>query len=442
MFNKIFACFSIVVLLAPFSSATAASSLADRLKGQVLFQVAAHGEAWYVDPTSLQRVYLKDGTAAYNIMRSYGLGISESDYAALVAGNASLRHRVMGKIVLRVKAHGEAYYLCPRTGVLSYIKDGGAAFQIMRQCGLGISNSDLEQIPIALTSSDTNNQTPTTSNPPTIAGCSVFPADNPWNEDVSNLPVNANSSAYINSIGSAKGLHPDFGANEQYGIPYNIADNSTKKYSVVFDYADESDKGPYPISDRPAIEAGSDQHLLVLQKDECKLYELYDATLNTDRGAGWTAGSGAIWDLKSDALRPEGWTSADAAGLPILPGLVRYEEVNAGVINHAIRFTAPKTQKAYIHPATHDASSSTDPSLPPMGLRVRLKASYDISNLPPQAKVIAAAMKKYGMILADNGSSWFFQGAYSPGWNDDDLNTLKNIPGSAFEAVATGSLVK
>ena len=182
--------------------------------------------------------------------------------------------------------------------------------------------------------------------------------------------------------------------------------------------------------------------MLVLQKDECKLYELYDATLNTDRGAGWTAGSGAIWDLKSDALRPDGWTSADAAGLPILPGLVRYDEVNAGVINHAIRFTAPKTQRAYIHPATHFASSSTDAALPPMGLRVRLKASYDISKLPPQAKVIATAMEKYGMILADNGSSWFFQGAYSPGWNDDDLNTLKNIPGSAFEAVDTGALVK
>jgi hypothetical protein len=317
----------------------------------------------------------------------------------------------------------------------------------MRQCGLGISNSDLAQIPIALTSADqnvpqspTNNSQLTISN--SIAGCQIFPADNPWNRDISNLPVNANSAAYINSIGSVKGLHPDFGANDQYGIPYNLADNSTKKYSVVFDYADESDKGPYPIPDRPAIEAGSDQHLLVLQKDECKLYELYDATLNTDRGAGWTAGSGAIWDLKSDALRPDGWTSADAAGLPILPGLVRYDEVNAGVINHAIRFTAPKTQRAYIHPATHFASSSTDAALPPMGLRVRLKASYDISKLPPQAKVIATAMEKYGMILADNGSSWFFQGAYSPGWNDDDLNTLKNIPGSAFEAVDTGALVK
>ena len=443
MLKKIFACLSIVALLAPMRGGAASSSLVDRLKGQVLLQVASHGEAWYVDPVSGERVYLKDGVAAYDIMRSYGLGISESDYEKLAAGNTFLRSRIRGKIVLRVQAHGEAYYLCPRTGVLSYIKDGGAAFQIMRQCGLGISNSDLAQIPIAPTSSVvTNNQSPTTDNPPTLAGCAVFPADNPWNQDISNSPVNANSNAYINSIGSAKGLHPDFGENEQYGIPYNIADNSTPKYSVAFDYADESDKGPYPIPDRPAIEAGSDQHLIVLQKDECKLYELYDATLNTERGAGWTAGSGAIWDLRSNALRPEGWTSADAAGLPILPGLVRYGEVNAGAINHAIRFTAPKTQRAYIHPATHYASSSNDAALPPMGLRVRLKASYDISKLPTQAKVIATAMKKYGMILADNGSSWFFQGAYSPGWNDDDLNTLKNIPGSAFEAVDTGALVK
>jgi len=442
MFKKIFACLSIVALLAPMGG-SAASSLAERLKGQVLLQVASHGEAWYVDPASLQRTYLADGAAAYNIMRSYGLGISEADYAKLAAGNASLRARVMGKIVLRVASRGEAYYLCPRTGVLSYIKDGGAAFQIMRQCGLGISNSDLAQIPVAATSSGQSapsNSQLTTNN--SLAGCQIFPADNPWNQDISNLPVSANSAAYINSIGSVKGIHPDFGENRDYGIPFNIADNSTPKYSVVFDYADESDKGPYPIPARPEIEGGSDQHLLVLQKDECKLYELYDATLNTDRGSGWTAGSGAIWDLSSNALRPEGWTSADAAGLPILPGLVRYDEVSAGAINHAIRFTAPKTQRAYIHPATHFASSSTDPALPPMGLRVRLKASYDISKLPPQAKVIATAMKKYGMILADNGSSWFFQGAWSGGWNDDDLNTLKNIPGSAFEAVDTGALVK
>jgi hypothetical protein len=444
----------ITSLAFPILGNAATTSLAQRLKGFVLLQVQASGEAWYVNPADGTRWYLKDGSAAYQIMRSLGLGISESDYAKLAAGNAALRAQLNGKIVLRVQMHGEAYYLCPRTGALSYIKDGAAAFQIMRACGLGITNADLnsitmnnEQYTMSARGGSAfggNNPIPALGNAsPAISGCNIFPADNPWNEDISNLPVNVNSNAYIAAIGSSKGLHPDFGENEQYGIPYNIADNATKKVSVSFDYADESDAGPYPIPANPYIEAGSDQHLIVLQKDECKLYELYDVSFNNEsRGANWVAGSGAIWDLKSDAVRPAGWTSADAAGLPILPGLVRYDEVVAGAINHAIRFTAPKTQNGYIFPARHEASSSADPSLPPMGLRVRLKANYDISNLPTQAKIIATAMKKYGMILADNGSSWFFQGAYSPGWNDDDLNTLKNIPGSAFEAVQTGEITK
>jgi len=432
--KRIFLVLSAFVLLAP-TTGSAAPSLTERLKGYVLLQVQAHGEAYYVNPSDSTAYYLKDGAAAYELMRRFGLGISESDYAKLSAGNASLRSAVRGKIVLRVHAHGEAYYLCPRTGKLSYLKDGAAAYGVMRECGLGVSDVDLTLIPKA----------PAPSSVPiaaTLAGCPMFPADNPWNQDVSALPLAANSAAYIASIGASKGLHPDFGETREYGIPYNIVDSSTKKYSVNFDYADESDSGPYPIPSAPEIETGSDQHLLLLQKDECKLYELYAAELNGNQGAGWHAGSGAIFDLRSNALRPAGWTSADAAGLPILPGLVRYDEVNAGAINHAIRFTAPRTQRAYIAPATHYASSSTDSSLPPMGLRVRLKAGYDISKLPTQAKVIATAMKKYGMILADNGSSWFFQGAWSPGWNDDDLNTLKNIPGSAFEAVDTGGLVK
>jgi hypothetical protein len=446
--KKIFAVVFIIALVSPFAGKAATATLATRLKGYVLLQVQANGEAWYVNPADGTRWYLKDGAAAYEIMRSLGLGISETDYAKLAAGNSALRARVNGKIVLRVEAHGEAYYLCPRTGALSYIKDGAAAYEIMRGCGLGITNADLAEI--SPTTSAGSGSTPEANPPaatagasPTIAGCPIFPADNPWNEDVSALPVDKNSGAYIASIGAAKGLHPDFGENEDYGIPYNIADASTPKVSVKFDYADESDPGPYPIPARPDIEGGSDRHLLVINKDECKLYELYSASLNdASRGAGWTAGSGAIWDLRSDAVRPAGWTSADAAGLPILPGLVRYDEVAAGAINHAIRFTAPKTQAGYIFPARHEASSSADPALPPMGLRVRLKADYDISKLPAQAKVIAGAMKKYGMILADNGSSWFFQGAYSPGWNDDDLNALKNIPGSAFEAVQTGTITK
>jgi hypothetical protein len=439
----------LLVLLAPGFS-QAAPSLGTRLKGQILLQVQSHGEAWWVNPVGDARHYLKDGNAAYSFMRRMGLGISEADYAKLAAGDKALRSRLMGQIILRVHAHGEAYYLCPRTGRLDYLKDGSAAFGIMRSCGLGITDSDLAQIPLFIEDAVGNmldelasgNATANSSAAASLAGCPMFPADNPWNQDVSNLPLSSNSAAYIASIGVSKGLHPDFGETREYGIPYNIADDSTKKYSVNFGYADESDSGPYPISAAPEIEAGSDQHLLVLQKDECRLYELYAAELNGNQGAGWHAGSGAIFDLRSNALRPAGWTSADAAGLPILPGLVRYDEVNAGAINHAIRFTAPNTQRAYIAPATHYASSSTDPTLPPMGLRVRLKASYDISNLPTQAKVIATAMKKYGMILADNGSSWFFQGAWSPGWRDDDLNTLKNIPGSAFEAVDTGSLVK
>lgn len=424
----------------------AAAPFAARLKGYVLLKVQSHGEAYYVNPADAKAHYLKDGAAAFGIMRSLGLGISEADYAKLAAGNASLRAAVRGKIVLRVQSHGEAYYLCPRTGKLSYLKDGNAAYAVMRECGLGISDADMRQVPLvpeSATASPSGVQEPITNGQqPVIAGCQIFPSDNPWNQDVSQMPRSANSSAYINSIGASKGLHPDFGETREYGIPWNVADDTTKKYSVTFEYAEESDKGPYPIPASPELEAGSDSHLLVLQKDECKLYELYAAELNGNQGSGWHAGSGAIFDLRSNALRPAGWTSADAAGLPILPGLVRYEEVAAGAINHAIRFTAPKTQRAYIAPATHFASSSSDASLPPMGLRVRLKADYDISKLGSQAQVIATAMKKYGMILADNGSSWFFQGSWSAGWNDEDLNTLKTIPGSAFEAVETGALIK
>jgi len=448
MLKKILVFFSVCAILAP-SVSFSASPLATRLKGYVLLRVHAHGEAYYVNPTDGLAYYLANGAAAYQIMRNLGLGVSEKDYANFAAGNASLRNALRGRIALRVHAHGEAYYLCPRTGQTSYLKDGNAAFTIMRECGLGISEADFATLPLAPSEGSAPAVTPpvpspaptpvTTAGSPTISGCAIFPSDNPWNQEVSGLPVNANSSAYINSIGASRGLHADFGETVSYGIPYNIADNSTPKYSVTFDYDDESDHALYPIPDDVKMEGPSDAHILVIQKDECKLYELFAAEKTS---GGWHAGSGAIWDLTSNALRPEGWTSADAAGLPIFPGLVRYDEVAAGVINHAIRFTAPSTQRAYIHPATHYASSSTNPSLPPMGLRVRLKADYDISDLPPQAKVIATAMKKYGMILADNGSSWFFQGAWDAGWNDDDLNTLKGIPGSAFEALETGGLIK
>jgi hypothetical protein len=278
-----------------------------------------------------------------------------------------------------------------------------------------------------------------TTGAPKVGGCAVFPADNVWNEPVSGLPVAAGSSTLIASLGASTGLHPDFGSYAGYGIPYNIADASTPRYTIPFTYADESDPGPYPVPASPAVEAGSDAHLLVVDTSTCTLYETWDTA--PDGKGGWTAGSGASWSLRSNALRPDGWTSADAAGLPILPGLVRYDEVAAGFIGHAIRFTAVTTRDAHIYPARHDASSNSSLSVPPMGLHVRLKASYDISGLPPQALVIAQAMKTYGLILADNGSNWYFQGASDPGFSDDQLNTLKGIPGSAFEVLDTAGFV-
>lgn len=274
---------------------------------------------------------------------------------------------------------------------------------------------------------------------PMIGNCTIFPADNPWNTDISGYPVHPNSADFIASIGASTGLHPDFGGNGEYGIPYSVVGADQPMVPLLnIEYADESDPGPYPIPDNVRVENGSDAHVLVVDKDNCKLYELYAAEKVE---GGWNAGSAAKFDLLSNALRPEGWTSADAAGLPIFPGLVRYDEAEAGAINHAIRFTASQTQRGYIHPATHFASSSTDPDLPPMGLRVRMKAGYDISGLTGHARVIAQAMKKYGMILADNGSNWYFQGSMDTRWDDENLNQLKDIPGSAFEVVDTGPVI-
>lgn len=286
-----------------------------------------------------------------------------------------------------------------------------------------------------------------TGSAPVIGACKVFPADNPWNLDISKLRVHQQSESYMGSIGIDKGLHPDFGgasSGNSWGIPYLTVTNAQKSYPITFTaYGDESDPGPYPIPLTAPVEGGSDstgdRHVLIVNIDTCKLYELYRAF---PTASGWNADSGAVFDLNSNVLRPEHWTSTDAAGLPVFAGLVKYDEVASGSVNHAIRFTTRRTQRAYIHPATHYASSSTDPNLPPMGLRVRLKADYDISKLPPQAKIIAAAMKKYGLILADNGSDWFFQGDVNKNWNDEDINQLKTIKGSAFEAVDTGPLIK
>ena len=285
---------------------------------------------------------------------------------------------------------------------------------------------------------------------PSLAGCQMFPPDNPWNADISNpSAVHPNSDNFIADINlhPNKFLHADFGYFDgdymRYGIPFTIVASTQPSVPINFvAYGDESDPGPYPIPPDAPIEGGpsstGDRHVLVLEKDNCILYELYRAFY---AGPGWDADSGAKWNLNSNALRPLGWTSADAAGLPILPGLVRYDEVEAGAIRHALRFTVWRTQRGFILPATHFASDSADPNRPPMGLRVRLKADYDISGYYGQARVILEALKKYGMIVADNGSSWFITGAPDPRWDDTDLDQLKSVPGNAFEAVYTGEII-
>ena len=274
-------------------------------------------------------------------------------------------------------------------------------------------------------------------------GFRLFPADNPWNTDISGLPVERDSAAYLARMGLDTELHPDFGtvwAGAPNGIPYVLVRGTQPKVPITFYYADESDPGPYPIPLDAPIEGGpsstGDRHVLTLDVDNHLLYEVYDAHYNATLGR-WEAGSGAIWDLNSNALRPDGWTSADAAGLPMLPGLVRYDEVQSGEITHALRFTVSDTQRAYVYPATHFASDSTDPSLPPMGLRVRLKASYDISGFPAEVQVILRALKKYGMIVADNGGPFYISGAPDPRWNDDALHAISQVASRDFEVVET-----
>ena len=280
---------------------------------------------------------------------------------------------------------------------------------------------------------------------PAAPRCTIFPATNAWNQRVDQLPVAANSAQLIASMGATTGLHPDFGSGlydgRPIGIPFDVVSKKTPRSRVTFDYADESDKVAYPIPKTVHIEGGrassGDRHALLLDKDACRLYELYALYPS---GRGWKAGSGATWSLRSNALRPAGWTSADAAGLPIFPGLARYDEVARGTIDHALRFTVSRTRRAYVYPARHFASSSDDPSLPPMGTRVRLKAGVDISGYPKQARVVLQALKTYGMILADNGSNWYISGAPDPHWSNDALHALGGIKGSDFEVVDTSSL--
>ena len=284
---------------------------------------------------------------------------------------------------------------------------------------------------------------------PVLGSCAVFPPDNPWNTDISNYLVHPNSANFINNIltqGGRVNLHPDFGANwngGSFGIPYVVVPQTQPLVPINFTaYGDESDPGPYPIPADAPVEGGvnsdGDRHVLVLQSGTCRLYEMYRAFYTNP---GWDADSGAVWDLNSNALRPEGWTSADAAGLPILPGLARYDEVAAGEIKHALRFTVQESQRAFIHPATHWASTNTGANYPPMGLRLRLKAGYGLSGFTGHSLVILRALKKYGMIVADNGSAWFISGAPDARWDDDDLNQLKSVPGSEFEAVYTGPII-
>jgi hypothetical protein len=277
--------------------------------------------------------------------------------------------------------------------------------------------------------------------------CQVFPKSNPWNQRVDKLPVASNSAAIISSIGAGDGVHADFGSGlydgAPIGIPYTTVSKRQKKVRVSFEYADESDKGPYPIPANAPIEGGrssdGDRHVIAVDRDACKLYELY-AAYPQNGGTSWKAGSGAIWSLKSNKLRPSGWTSADAAGLPILPGLARYEELKKGGIDHALRFTASRTRKAFIYPARHYASSLNDRDLPAMGQRLRLKAAFNVSGFPKQARAVLTALKRYGMILADNGSSWYITGAPNKGWDNDDLHTLGRVNGSEFEVVDTSKL--
>lgn len=279
----------------------------------------------------------------------------------------------------------------------------------------------------------------------TPGGCTIFPPNNPWNQDITSLPVHSNSSNFVNAIGGSKPLHPDFGTvwnGAPNGIPFIIVPGNQPRVPINFtDYGDESDPGPYPIPLTAPIEGGpqgtGDRHVIALDLTNCMLYELFYAF---PKANGWDASSGAIFDLRTNKLRTIGWTSADAAGLPIMPGLVDYDEVQSGVIDHALRFTVGQSQRAFVRPATHWASTNTNPNLPPMGLRFRLKASFDISSFSQSNQVILRALKKYGMFMADNGGDWFLSGNPSPKWDDDDLSNLKSIQGTDFEVVDTGPI--
>ncbi|MGW3605122.1 hypothetical protein [Micromonospora sp. NPDC005161] len=281
---------------------------------------------------------------------------------------------------------------------------------------------------------------------PPASACPVFPADNVWHADVSRLPVHSRSAAIVGSIGPAAAVHADFGAGTwqgaPIGIPVTVVGAGQRRVPVTFSYGDESDAGPYPIPPNAAIEGGprgdGDRHVIVWDRDTCRVYELFDAH---PAGEGWRAGSGAVFDLRSNRMRPAGWTSADAAGLSILAGLVRYDEVAAGRIDHAIRVTVPRTRSGWTWPASHSASVNKEPSLPQLGQRLRLKRSVDVSRLPRQARIVAEAMQRYGVIVADHGSAWFISGTPDRRWDNDALHTLGTLRGSDFEVVDASELM-
>jgi hypothetical protein len=277
--------------------------------------------------------------------------------------------------------------------------------------------------------------------------CRIFPRSSHWNQRVDKLPLHPRSAAMVAAVGSSRSSHADFGSGTYnggpIGIPYTTVSKRQKRVHVSFDYADESDRGPYPIPPNAPIEGGrgsdGDRHVLIVDRSRCRLYELY-AAYPQDGGSSWRAGSGAIWSLRSNRLRPRGWTSADAAGLPILPGLARYHEVRRGKIDHALRITVPRTRKAYVYPARHFASSDSNPDLPAMGERVRLKRSFDVNRFPRQSRVVLRALKRYGAFIADNGAAWYVSGAPNRGWNNDDLHSFGRVKGSDFEFVDTSRL--
>ena len=282
---------------------------------------------------------------------------------------------------------------------------------------------------------------------PSAPKCSIFPRTSHWNQRVDRLPVHANSGSIVRSIGLSSNMHADFGSGRYegrpIGIPYTTVSKRQRRVPVSFEYADESERGPYPIPRNAPVEGGrgadGDRHVIVVDRDRCRLHELFSA-YPLAAGRRWRAGSGAVWNLRSNRMRPAGWTSADAAGLPILPGLARYDEVRRGSIDHALRFTARQTRRAYVYPARHFASSLTDPDLAAMGQRLRLKRDYDISRFPRQTRVVLRALKRYGMILADNGAPWYVSGAPHRGWDNDDLHALHRVQGSAFEVVDSTKL--